>query len=261
MRIREKTRMLYKIILFFILGIVINVYPVQAEQQADLASYPLVLEYHQITPIAKHASDVSVENFQKEMDWLFEHDYQTLSMRKFLSCINSHQPFPAKSVLITFDDGYAGVYEYALPELRKRYMHATLFLVSDSLGAKDKAYPRINRAQVQKLSHDYLVDIGSHTVTHDHLTTLSNQAQQDELQRSKAVLEQLTGKQCLSMAYPYGDFNKQVIANVKGAGYQVAFAGYDDDIASHLNRYTVPRLFAGRFIEKNNFNFFKNSFN
>ena len=60
--------MLYKIILFFILGIVINVNPVQAEQQADLASYPLVLEYHQIAPVAKQAIDVSVENFQKEMD-------------------------------------------------------------------------------------------------------------------------------------------------------------------------------------------------
>ena len=261
MRIREKTRMLYKIILFFILGIVINVNPVQAEQQTDLASYPLVLEYHQIAPVAKQAIDVSVENFQKEMDWLFEHDYQTLSMRKFLSCINSHQSFPAKSVLITFDDGYAGVYEYALPELRKRYMHATLFLVTDSIGAKDKEYPRISKEQVRNMGHDYLVDIGSHTVTHDHLSTLTFTAQQNELQRSKAVLERLTGKQCLSLAYPYGDFNQQVIANVKAAGYQVAFAGYDDDIASHLNRYTVPRIFAGRFIEENNFKFFKRTFN
>ena len=226
-----------------------------------LVSYPLVLEYHQICPTVRQDIEVSLENFKKELDWLQNHGYHTLSMDRFLSCLNKQQPLPAKSVLITFDDGYEGVYTYALPELRQRFMHATLFLSTDDLGKVDKTDPRMTLEQVKKISHDYLIDIGSHTVMHGHLSELSNTAQQNELQHSKAVLEQLTGKQCLSMAYPYGDFNQQVIANVKAAGYQVAFAGYNDDIASHLNRYTVPRIFAGRFIEKDNFKFFKKIFN
>ena len=45
---------------------------VQAPQadQPDLVSYPLVLEYHQIAPVAHNDLDVSLENFKTELDWL-----------------------------------------------------------------------------------------------------------------------------------------------------------------------------------------------
>lgn len=227
----------------------------------DLVSYPLVLEYHQIRPVAHSDLDVSVENFKQELDWLQEHNYRTLSLYKFNRCIDKHQPLPPKSVLITFDDGYEGVYKYALPELRKRYMHATLFLVTDSLNKKDPAYARITTAQVQKMGHDYLVDLGSHTVNHEELSPLSAAQLDYELSYSKAALEKLTDKPCLALSYPYGDFNTQVLSAVKNAGYRVAFAGYDDNIASHLKRYTIPRIYVGQYLEKNNFKAFKQTFN
>ena len=231
--------------------------PAQETDKPDLVSYPLVLEYHQIAPVAHNDMDVSLENFKWELDWLQAHNYKTLTLRKFIRCIDKHLPLPEKSVLITFDDGYQGVYQYALPELRKRYMHATLFLVTSSIGKKDKNYPRITTDQIHKMSRDYLVDLGSHTVNHDELSKLSPAQYTYELQHSKAVLEELTGKQCLAISYPYGDFNQQVLAATKAAGYQVAFAGYSDAIASHLKRYTIPRIYVGEYVQKNNFKVFK----
>lgn len=228
--------------------------------QPDLVSYPLVLEYHQIAPVAHNDLDVSLENFKTELDWLQDHNYRTLTLRKFIRCIDKHQPLPDKSVLITFDDGYQGVYQYALPELRKRYMHATLFLVTSSIGKQDKNYPRITTSQIHQMSRDYLVDLGSHTVNHDELSKLSPAQYEYELQHSKAVLEKLTGKPCLAISYPYGDFNPRVLAATKAAGYQVAFAGYNDAIASHLKRYTIPRIFVGDYVQKDNFKVFKKTF-
>jgi peptidoglycan/xylan/chitin deacetylase (PgdA/CDA1 family) len=225
--------------------------------EPDLVSYPLVLEYHQITPVAHSDIDVSIENFKWELDWLQDHNYKTLTLRKFIRCIDEHKPLPDKSVLITFDDGYQGVYQYALPELRKRYMHATLFLTTSSIGKKDKNYPRITVDQIHKMSRDYLVDLASHTVNHDELSKLSPDQCRYELQHSKAVLEDLTGKPCVALAYPYGDFNQQVLAATQTAGYQVAFAGYSDAIASHLKRYTIPRIYVGEYVEKDNFKVFK----
>ena len=234
--------------------------PVPQIDQPDLISYPLVLEYHQIAPVAQSDIDVSLENFKTELDWLQDHNYKTLTLRKFIRCIDKRQPLPDKSVLITFDDGYQGVYQYALPELRKRYMHATLFLTTGSIGKKDKFYSRITTTQIQKMSHDYLVDMASHTVNHDELSKLSAAQCDFELRHSKAVLEQLTVKTCVALAYPYGDFNPLVLAATKAAGYQVAFAGYDDTIASHLKRYTIPRIYVGDYVQKDNFKVFKKTF-
>lgn len=231
--------------------------PAPETDEPDLVSYPLVLEYHQIATVAHSDIDVSLENFKWELDWLQDHNYKTLTLRKFIRCMDKHLPLPEKSVLITFDDGYQGVYRYALPELRKRYMHATLFLTTGSIGKKDKNYPRITTDQIQKLSRDYLVDLGSHTVNHDELSKLSPDKCRYELQHSKAVLEDLTGKPCVALAYPYGDFNQQVLAATQAAGYQVAFAGYDDAIASHLKRYTIPRIYVGEYVQKDNFKVFK----
>jgi peptidoglycan/xylan/chitin deacetylase (PgdA/CDA1 family) len=223
----------------------------------DIPNYPLVLEYHQICPVAHNDLDVSVENFTKELDWLEAKGYRALSMARFIEAFDQHKALPPKSVLITFDDGYKGVYDYALPELRKRYMHATLFLVTDSIGKQSKTYPRITAEEVKKMGQDYLVDIGSHTTEHDWLTKLLPDKQKYEIVHSKEVLEKLTGKPCDSISYPYGDFNSLVIANVKAAGYKIAFAGYEDSYASHIKRYTVPRMYIGRDVEKHNFKIFK----
>lgn len=227
----------------------------------EVASYPLILEYHHISPVARQELDISLENFQKELDYLQAEGYRSLSLAKFISYLDQHKPFPPKTMLITFDDGYQSIYTYAMPELRKRYMHATFFLVTDSLGKKDKLYPRVTGEQVQKMGHDYLVDVASHTVSHAWLSKLSAPQLQDELIRSKAAVTKLTGKPCLALSYPYGDFNAQVIAATKAAGYQVAFAGYDDNIAQNLKRYTLPRIFMGRYMETNNFKEFKHTFN
>jgi len=253
--------MLKKYLLLLLMSFITGVAFAQGSAEPDVVSYPLILEYHQICLEPQNELDVSLENFQKELDWLQDHGYHALSMPRFLYCINKHLPFPTKSVLITFDDGYQGVYDYALPELRKRYMHATLFVVTDSLDKKDKPYDRLTTKEVEKMGRDYLVDIGSHTLSHDWLTKLDAKTQQAELQESRKVLEKLTGKPCLSLAYPYGDFNSQVIENVRKAGYQTALASYDENIAAHLNRYSLPRIFAGRYVEKNNMKVFKATFN
>ena len=92
------------------------------------------------------------------------------------------------------------------------------------------------------------VRIGSHAVSHPHLTRLSDAELQGELRDSKGEIEAELGRRCRELAYPYGEQDERVRAAVRGAGYERAYAlrGRKDDPyalprADLYRRHTVPR--------------------
>ena len=77
--------------------------------------------------------------------------------------------------------------------------------------------------QVRELA-DSGWEIGSHTRTHPHLTTLDDHQLEAELVRSRAELEEALGRPCETIAYPYGDEDDRVAAATEAAGYARAAA-------------------------------------
>jgi peptidoglycan/xylan/chitin deacetylase (PgdA/CDA1 family) len=68
------------------------------------------------------------------------------------------------------------------------------------------------------------VAIGSHTISHAHLTRLSDAELRHELEDSKDELEAELGRPCTELAYPYGEHDARVRAAARAAGYRVAYA-------------------------------------
>ena len=92
------------------------------------------------------------------------------------------------------------------------------------------------------------VQIGSHTVSHSHLTRLSDAELRRELEDSKGELEAELRRACRELAYPYGEHDERVRAAARGAGYERAFGlrgrkgdGYALPRADLYRRHTVPR--------------------
>jgi peptidoglycan/xylan/chitin deacetylase (PgdA/CDA1 family) len=92
------------------------------------------------------------------------------------------------------------------------------------------------------------VQIGSHTVSHSHLTRLSDAGLRRELEDSKGEVEAELGRPCRELAYPYGEHDERVRAAARGAGYLRAFGlrdlkgdGYALPRADLYRRHTVPR--------------------
>jgi peptidoglycan/xylan/chitin deacetylase (PgdA/CDA1 family) len=80
--------------------------------------------------------------------------------------------------------------------------------------------------QVQAL-HDFGIAVGGHTVTHCMLSELDAEAQERELRESKTELELRTGRQVLSVAYPFGGaehFNTDTIAMARKIGFRLGFS-------------------------------------
>lgn len=134
--------------------------------------------------------------------------------------------------VVTFDDGYQDVIENALPELQKRGIHCTLFVVTDALGTPahwltgprgpDWYGPVMTADQLKSLSAD-LVTIGSHTATHPMLPTLNAEEAKRELSQSRAQLETTLNRKVGLFSFPYGAHHARLIEWCREAGYERVF--------------------------------------
>jgi peptidoglycan/xylan/chitin deacetylase (PgdA/CDA1 family) len=127
---------------------------------------------------------------------------------------------------ITFDDGLEETMRVAVELLRERGAAATLYVPSGLLG---RPHPDLgtgerilDRAGVAEIA-DAGVEIGAHTVDHVDLRALPYAAALDQLRRNKADLEDLTGRQVRSLAYPYGSFGPDAIRAAREAGFDSAW--------------------------------------
>ena len=218
----------------------------------DRAYFPAVLMYHELKTTPLNEFDTTPEAFASQLDWLKDNGYATLSLEEFISYTKKGEGFPEKSVMITFDDGYSGIYYYAFPELKKRGMKATFFITASTIGGvKGTSYPHITYEQLAEIAANENISIGSHTVSHSRLSELSNDALKIDVAKSKQILENFTGIKISAIAYPEGYYNGDVIEAVKEAGYEIAFAVKDRGLFGHEACYSVPRIYTGLELAEN----------
>ena len=225
--------------------------------QEDRAYFPAVIMYHDIRTEPLNYFDILVNDFCAQLDWLKANDYETLSLEDFAAYIRNNKPFPEKSVLITFDDGYNGIYNYAFPELKKRDMKATFFITASVIDKLEGKYPHVTTQELQEIASDKNFSIGSHTMTHSNLMKMTHEEKIYELRESKRILEHITGREVLAMAYPEGNYDKAVIESVKESGYEIAFAVQDRGLLDERACYSIPRIYAGMELIQDNHALFK----
>lgn len=248
-------KFLLAVLFVFLLSMSASAVTEQAKE--NRAYFPPVLMYHDIKSKALNEFDVLAKDFAAQLDWLKNNGYQTLSIEEFISYVKQGKDFPEKSVLITFDDGYSGVYHYAFPELKKRGMKATVCIITDVIGVFTTVYVHVTEKQLKNMAKSGLISIASHTMSHPDFYLLDERARKKELEDSKKILEKITGKKVQAFVYPYGNYNKEIIEEVKSAGYALSFAVGDNGYCDEPARYSIPRIFMGLELCKDDQKLFK----
>jgi peptidoglycan/xylan/chitin deacetylase (PgdA/CDA1 family) len=179
-----------------------------------------VLMYHAIGYEAGNTARVPKENFIKQMKYLKNNGYVTLTLDEAYDFFVKNKPIPEKSVVLTFDDGYVDNYVEAMPILKKFGFKATIFVIT---GAVNKSKNYMNVEQLKEMEASGM-DIQGHTVHHKNLKELSYAIQLQTLKESKDFLEKSLNKRIKYFAYPYGEYSKETLKAVKEAGYTMAFA-------------------------------------
>lgn len=144
-------------------------------------------------------------------------------------------------VALTFDDGCETDLLVAAPALRNAGFNATFFVIAGFVGMPCF----LDASQLRQL-HEAGFEIGSHSMTHRHLTDLDNDKLRGELQASKDRLEQMIGSPVVHLSCPNGRWSKQVAHLAREVGYQTVStsrlgrnSGETD--MSNLARFAVMR--------------------
>ena len=204
-----------------------------------------VLYYHSVDPSEANEVIISPEKLKEQLTFIKDSGYTTLTISELNDYILNNTPIPEKSIVITFDDGYADNYIKAFPILKELDIKATIFVISNFTD-KDGYY--MTSQQIKEMS-DYGIDIQSHTASHSHLNQLTYEEQLNELKTSKENLESITGKPVISVAYPFGDYNDNTIVASEEAGYSLAFntnkgLADRDDNPLNLNRIYISSTYS-----------------
>jgi peptidoglycan/xylan/chitin deacetylase (PgdA/CDA1 family) len=135
--------------------------------------------------------------------WVITDDY---SLSTF-----AYQGFNRPLITITDDDGYTSFNKYGLPLLKQYGFSSTDYIITDD-PTRGPSY--VNDAMIKEL-YNGGQEIGSHSITHPDLTTLSASQLNNELGASQTYLQNLLGIPVPNFAAPYGSYNQQVLDNAK----------------------------------------------
>lgn len=185
-----------------------------------------ILCYHKFDEGGSSTMNMPSDLFEKQMRYLKENNYHTISPADLLGFLNFSQQIPRRSVLITVDDGYRSVYEVAYPILKRYGFVATLFIYTDYIGLSSKALSWDDLRQLKAAGFT----IGSHSVSHADLTRQGkDETDQAFLARvkhevvvSKQILDRELDQDTIIFSFPFGRSDEKSVALAKVAKYKMA---------------------------------------
>lgn len=187
-----------------------------------------VLCYHQFTEDKKSQNKMVVTRaeFESQMDYLAANKYHVLALSELGSFLKGEKELPLNSVVITIDDGYKNYFEVAYPILKKHNFPSTMFIYPDFIGAG----PALKWQDVKRLSQTPLVDIQSHSKSHDSLSPLPRGESDKgylsrlrvEVEGAEKILSRKTGQAINQFAYPYGNSSLEIVELLEQNDYELA---------------------------------------
>jgi peptidoglycan/xylan/chitin deacetylase (PgdA/CDA1 family) len=192
-----------------------------------------ILMYHAVAPREAPARRFIVPRGKldrqlRALRWLRR---TPISLEQYISDRMAHRLPPARSVVITFDDGYLDNLELATPALTRRAVPATVFVVTGYVGGMNSwdtegelaDRPLMSWQGVAELQRSG-IGVGAHTRSHRPLPSLDLETRRAELAGSKADLEHQLGVTVRAFAFPYGlgAADADCVAGVAEAGFDAA---------------------------------------
>lgn len=128
---------------------------------AGTGAAPVVLAYHDIAPESSSEYVVTPQAFADQMAMLDAAGYTTLDSEQFTAYARGEYTPPARSAVITFDDGTSGLYTYADRILADRGFRAVSFVITGRVGTRAPYY--LTWQQIERMDRSGRWSFGSHT--------------------------------------------------------------------------------------------------
>ncbi len=218
-------------------------------ERAKLAKVPILM-YHDILPQKEVFFDVTPNELEEHFQLIKDQGVVPISIEQLTTHLQTGMPLPEKPVLLTFDDGYGGHYQYVYP-LLKKYNYPAVFSIYTNGVGNNVGRSHVSWEQLQEMVANPLVTIASHTISHPaDLRVLTDEQLNTEVFESKKILEAKLGISIPYFTYPTGKYDERVASSVREAGYNLAltmndiderFAGSSDNLLA-VSRFGQSKL-------------------
>ncbi|MGC3002640.1 polysaccharide deacetylase family protein [Streptomyces sp. G35A] len=192
---------------------------------------------------------VTPRAFAAHLDAVVDSGRTPVTISALADHLAGRAPLPPRPVLLTFDDGFADLPGPTAEALAERALPATAYLTTGAIAPGGRSLlppaPMMTLDRAAELERSGM-EVGSHTVTHAQLDTLTAGRLRAELLDSKAALEDTLGHRVPHLAYPHGYNSARVRAMAARAGYETATAVRHALSSGADERYRIARLIVRR---------------
>lgn len=166
----------------------------------------VILLYHRVRE-GPGEIDLSPRAFEEQLRYLVERD-RVLSLEEALagrrgSDGGGRLAHGRGGVVVTFDDGYRDFADAALPLLVRYRVPAVLYLATGLVAEEGGGREGLSWSAIREAVSTGLVTVGSHTHSHADLSRAGPEVCEEEMRRSKGLIEERLGVACRHFAHPY----------------------------------------------------------
>jgi biofilm PGA synthesis lipoprotein PgaB len=187
-------------------------------------SSAVILMYHHVSAETPALTSVTPERFKQHIQYLADNEFTVWPLYRTLMHLVTGRAIPPRTVVLTFDDAYRSVYTEAFPVLKERGWPFTVFVTARYISSDYANY--MDWDQLREIKK-YGGEIGNHSLTHPHLVR-KRSAETDaewrerimnEITQTQEILREHVGRPIWAIAYPYGEYSKEVKKIVREVGY------------------------------------------
>ena len=202
-----------------------------------------VFVYHDIV---KEKSEVeydymqtTYDTFKSQINGLMDLGYKPISYQELKDYSEGKIKLSKWSFVITFDDGYTGVYNYAYQFAKEKNIPMTSFLINDQVG-KSGFY---TWEQAKEMNDSGLIGIYSHTYYHNKCDGMTGEEVVENVNKSYEEIEEKLeiSNQLKVFTYPEGRYTKETVDALKNAGYMQNLTDNKVNMSNKLNIYSLHR--------------------
>ncbi len=184
-------------------------------------------EYASLAPYC-----ITKKKFIQLLDHLDAHNIQTITFEDIIAQ-NAAAKSKAKKVILTFDDCYKHLIDFAIPELIKRNHKASFYMPTANIGTYNTWDADNGLAKVEIMNRQDLVElnnigmeVGGHSHNHIKLASQPSDVVEEEIKRCKEILEDILNKKINSFAYPFGSVPANYKYILKKYGFDYGLSIY-----------------------------------
>jgi peptidoglycan/xylan/chitin deacetylase (PgdA/CDA1 family) len=211
-----------------------------------------IFMYHHVGPIPPGAENdqlrknltVSPEDFEMQVAWLKARGFNTVTLNDlYLYTVGEYQ-LPSNPIILTFDDGYKDVFQYAVPTLKKYGYTGSFAVITQFSGIKYGTNEYATWDEIRKARKEGM-EVVSHT--QDHFDGASEHIDKNfmlrNLKDSQADIQANLGiKPIPVLIYPYGHYSPEYISQAEKAGFKLGLTTEHGKTIKIDRLMEIPRL-------------------